>query len=64
MNTFAFLDHVCFFEAYFHIVGMVVQFLNVAGIAFRTYAGVSTKKPTFTIKKAYLTVFFFMDYCI
>jgi len=58
MNGAAFLDQVCFTEAYLHVVGMVIQFLNVAGIAFRTYVGVSTKKPTFTPKKAYLTVFF------
>jgi len=56
MNTFQ--DQMCFFEAYLHIVGMVVQFLNVATIAFRTYLGITRKITTFTIKRVYLAVLF------
>jgi len=36
---------------------MVVQFLNIATIALRTYIGVTKRVVTFTINKAYLYVF-------
>jgi len=55
LNTFAYGDRACFAEAFLHIVGMEIQFLNVAAISYRTYVGV-VKLQNFSVQKAYVFV--------
>jgi len=55
MSTFAFGERACFIEAYLHIVGMIIQFLSVSAISYRTYIGV-VKLQSFDLNKAYFFV--------